>query len=137
MTKTLSYEGPQAVSSKLMDSIFQARLREVWDWLMRSEMTEIWKEVLDQKSIESWLSNISENTPKQVKQLLASHEPLSLAELIALPWLETSKAGVYGWILKPRSQTYLDKEAYLYIGSASKYGSGLEWRKHQHLSERK
>lgn len=65
-------------------------------------LTEIWKEVLDQKPTESWLSTISENTTKQVKQLLASHEPLSLAELIALPWLETSKAGVYGWILKAK-----------------------------------
>ena len=137
MTKPPTFQGPQALSPALVESIFQARLRESWECLMRSEMTETWKEVLLQKTAELWLSAVSENTSKQAKQLLAGQEPPTVAELEALSWTETSNAGVYGWILKPRSKFYLNKEVHLYVGSASKYSFGLEWRKHQHLSESK
>ena len=137
MAKPPTFQGPQALSPALVESIFQARLRESWECLMRSEMTETWKEVLMQKTAEVWLSAISENTSKQAKQLLASHKPPTISELEALAWTNTSNAGVYGWILKPRSKLCLDKEVRLYVGSASKYGFGLEWRKYQHLSESK
>jgi hypothetical protein len=135
LTMLPTFQGPQALSPGLTESIFQARLRESWDCLMRSKMTEDWKGVLSQASAESWLWAISENTSSQIKQLLASHRPPTAVELAALPWTETSNAGVYAWILNPRSKFHLDKEVHLYVGSASRYGSGLEGRKHQHLSE--
>jgi hypothetical protein len=89
-------------------------------------MTETWEDVLFQSTAESWLSAISENIPKRVKQLLPSHRPATVAEVGALLWKETSNAGVYGWILKPRAELYLDKQVHLHVGSASKYGFGLE-----------
>jgi hypothetical protein len=44
---------------------------------------------------------------------------------------------VYGRILKPRAESYLDQQVHLYVDSASKYGFGLEGRKQQHLSKSK
>jgi hypothetical protein len=137
MAKPPTFQSPQESPPALVESFFQAQLEESWDCLVHSEMTETWKEVLLQKKAELWLSAVSENTPYQVKQLLSSQRPPTLAELEALSWEKTSKPGVYGWILKPRSKYHLDKEVHLYVGSASKYRSGLEGRKNQHLSESK
>jgi hypothetical protein len=127
------FQGPQALPPEVEEFIIQGRLQEVWDGLLRLDMTDTWKKVLSPKQVETWLPIIAKGIPTQVKQLLASHEPPTVAKLEVLPWIETQNAGVYGWLLKPRTKLYLNKHCHLYVGSGSK--RGIEGRREDHLSE--
>jgi len=131
------FQGPQALPPELEDSIIQGRLQELWKGLIRLEMTETWMRVLSRKMTEAWQSLILKSIPTEVKKLLASHQPPTVAKLEALPWIETNTIGVYGWLLKPRTKPYLNKECQLYVGSASRYGCGLNLRRSQLLSKEK
>ena len=127
--------GPRKLSPELTDRVFQARLFELWEALARLEMTEAWRKALQERPVEYWLSSIAQNTPARVKELLAAHEPPTVAKLKELSWIDSHDAGVYGWILPPREVIHRERECYLYVGSASKYEYGLSWRRYQHLSE--
>jgi len=75
---------------------------------------------------EVWLSRIKEHTPKPFRSILASHQAPTIARLESLEWSDTTAAGVYGLVWKPkRKSVYLDSECYLYTGSASIYDRGL------------
>ncbi|KAK0118601.1 hypothetical protein ONS96_011692 [Cadophora gregata f. sp. sojae] len=133
--KTPLYEGPQALPPELESSIFRSRLETVWEGLMTLRTTQEWAEVLSESQSESWLSMIEEYTPKHVKSILASHQPPNIAKLESIEWSPTNAAGVYGWVLKPTGSIHpFDDECYLWVGSASMYGGGLESRKENLLS---
>lgn len=43
-----------------------------------------------------------EYTPRHVKSILASHQPPNIAQLESVEWSNTTIAGVYRWVLKPK-----------------------------------
>jgi hypothetical protein len=131
----LTSQETKALSPDLVDSIVQGRLQDIWDGLMSCNMTKAWREALSSESAEPWLSDIARGIPVKVKEVLANHGPHNIAILETLPWTETTDAGVYGWLLKPKPKLYFDSECQLYVGSTSRYGYGLEGRKSQHLSK--
>lgn len=94
-----------------------------------------WEETLSASPSEFWLEQIAQHTPKQVKSVLASHQPPDIARLESLGWFETEAAGVYAWILPPKYKpVYFDKQFHLLLGSTSQYGVGLSGTKDQLLS---
>ncbi|KAE8452707.1 hypothetical protein EG329_013966 [Mollisiaceae sp. DMI_Dod_QoI] len=127
------FQGPQALPPEVEEFVIQCRLRELWDGLMRLDMTDTWRKVLSEETAEIWLSIIAKGIPAEVKQLLAKHEAPTVTRLEALPWIETQNAGVYGWLLKPTSNLYLDGHCHLYVGAGIK--RGIEGRQQDHLSE--
>ena len=77
-----------------------------------------------------WQTMIAETIPQCLVSILASLQTPHLARLESLPRSETTSAGVYAWILKPkRGSFHFDNECYVYIGSATKYDRGLRDRK--------
>lgn len=129
------HHGPQALSPEIEESIFQARLKELWVGLLRLEMTETWRDTLSRETPESWLSDIARGIPTEVKKLLASHEPPTVEKLEQLSWIDTKDVGVYAWLLKPRAKLHLNSHCFLYVGSGTGVGHGLQSRKEAHLSE--
>lgn len=130
------FHGPQALSPQLEDSIFHARMSEIWEGLMILPKTRQWEDTLSTVSSEFWLDQIAQHTPKPVKSLLASHQPPDIARLESLNWSETEAAGVYAWILPPETTpAYLDKHFCLFVGSTSEYGVGLSGTRRRLLSK--
>lgn len=69
---------------------------------------------------------IAETMPRRLVSILTSIQPPHLARLESLTWSETSSAGVFAWILKPaKGSFHFDNECYVYVGSATQYGTGL------------
>jgi hypothetical protein len=94
-----------------------------------------WEERLSSLPRELWLSRIAEYTPPQVKSLLASHQPPSIAQLQSLGWANTADAGVYLCFLRPKGGSGSVKEmGYVYAGSGTGAGSGLSGRRRCILS---
>lgn len=132
--QTDTFQGPQALTPELEDSITKGRLQDAFTDLLSCNMADYWRELLHQEQAGAWLSVIADNIPTQVKKLLASHEPPSIEQLEELSWIETDVPGVYGWLMRPTDQRHFSRECYLYVGSAGKPRFGLNGRKAQHLS---
>jgi hypothetical protein len=102
------------------DAVFDSR------FLMAFPKTRKWDMILSNSPPEAWLSRIKEHTPQPFRSILASNQPPTIARLESLEWFDTTAAGVYGLVWKPkRKSVYLDSECYLYTSSASNYGRGL------------
>ena len=129
------FEGPQSLPPEMKESLLRSRLQNIWEGLMKINMTERWDEVLMTHDAPHWQSMIAETIPRGLVSILASVQPPHLALLESLTWSETSSADVFAWILKPgKGSFHFDDECYLYIGSTTRYGTGLAGRKAKLLS---
>jgi hypothetical protein len=131
-TSSLVVEGPQELPPELEMLMFNTRLSEVWQALLKSEMTPTWREALQEKPAEEWLSSISLGIPEDVKKALGGLRPPTWDELNKLSLIDTNDAGVYARLVTSRHQLPTTEDRYLYVGSASRYGSGLSGRMAEH-----
>lgn len=125
-------EGPQEMLPGSQVSLFNIRLAEIWQALLRSEMTQAWREALQKKRVDEWLSSISLGIPEGVKKALGGLRPPTWDELENFPLIDTNDAGVYARLVTSRHKVQMVSDRYLYVGSASKYGGGLNSRIAQH-----
>ncbi|EAQ90147.1 predicted protein [Chaetomium globosum CBS 148.51] len=148
MAKKMSVElGNEAVSFSVESldgdlgneeqSILEARMCHVIDGMLKKRdlVTTQWKAILSAKSTEAWVATILPLIPTRVKHILAAPSPPTAADWRNLTWQDTSRFGVYAWLLKRGGSGSLNPlrvEKYLYIGSATKYGHGLFGRALQH-----
>jgi hypothetical protein len=77
-------DGPQALSPEEEDANFQSRLLAIWGGLISLSGTHGWNKTLLNTASESWLRQITENTPKGFKSILASHHSPDVARLESL-----------------------------------------------------
>lgn len=75
--------------------------------------------------------------PEDVKKALGGLRPPTWDELESLPLVDTNDAGVYARLVTSRHQFQMVTDRYLYVGSASKYGHGLNGRIAQHTRKTK
>ena len=134
--KPIVVEGPQELPPGLRESLFSTRLVHVWQALLKSDMTPTWREALLEKSSERWLSTISDGIPENIKRILGSLQPPTYDELECLSSVDSTDAGVYARLITSRYELQTANDRYLYVGSASKYGSGLNGRVLQHFEKR-
>ncbi|OAG39733.1 hypothetical protein AYO21_06008 [Fonsecaea monophora] len=88
---------------------------------------------LSKKSAEQWLALIAEEIPEKVKKILGSLHPPTNDELERLPPVNLTNAGVYARLVTSRYPVPVASNRYLYVGSASKYGTGLQGRVNHHV----
>ncbi|POS71296.1 hypothetical protein DHEL01_v210315 [Diaporthe helianthi] len=129
-------EGPQELAPGLRESLFEARLAEIWNGLLKTEMTQTWRAVLQEKAPERWLAAISAGIPIHVKRFLGGLECPTWAELKSIALTDTKDAGVYARLVESRFEIQAAGDRHVYIGSASKYGVGLSGRIAQHTERR-
>lgn len=129
-------EGPQEIPPELRKSLFNTRLIEIWQGLLEAKMAQAWEEALREKPANEWLSSISSFIPDDVKRILGGLQPPTWEELESLPVVDTNDAGVYARLAKSPSEFQTAGDRYLYVGSASKYGGGLNARVTQHMKKR-
>lgn len=60
-------------------------------------------------------------------------QPPTYDELECLPSVDSTDAGVYVRLLTSRYELQTASDRYLYVGSASKYGSGLNGSVSEHI----
>jgi hypothetical protein len=129
-------EGPQELPPGMRESLFNTRLVNVWQGLLESDMTPTWRKALSEKSSETWLSSISEGIPEDVKRILGGLQSPTYHELECLSSVNSTDAGVYARLVTSRYEIQAASDRYLYVGSASKYGSGLNVRVSEHTEKR-
>lgn len=100
-------------------------------------MTPTWREALSKKTVEEWLSPISQGIPERVKRILGGLQPPTYEELESLPAVNSTDAGVYARLVKARYELQMASDRYLYVGSASRYGRGLNGRVAEHVEKRR
>ncbi|KAF2008181.1 hypothetical protein P154DRAFT_584800 [Amniculicola lignicola CBS 123094] len=130
-------EGPQALPPGLQEILFYTRLTAVWEALLKSDMTQTWREALQEKSKEEWLSIVSAGIPQDVKNVLGGLRPPTWDELESLPLIDTNDAGMYARLVTSRHKFQMVTDRHLYVGSASKYGGGLNHRIDEHTRKMK
>jgi hypothetical protein len=99
-------------------------------------MTPTWRKALSEKSSETWLSSISEGIPEDVKRILGGLQSPTYHEFECLSSVNSTDAGVYARLVTSRYEIQTAGDRYLYVGSASKYGSGLNGRVSEHTEKR-
>lgn len=62
--------GPQGLPPGLRESLFEARLAEIWNGLLKTEMTQLWIVALEEKPPEQWLAAVYAGIPAHVKTIL-------------------------------------------------------------------
>jgi hypothetical protein len=93
-----------------------------------------WEDRISSVPTGVWLSRIAEHIPTNVKLILVSPEPPTLARLKSLPWSDTIDGGVFAWRFKPnRKQVSVRKTGYLCMGSVSGYSGGLRTNRRRWL----
>ena len=91
-------------------------------------MTLTWREALSKQSAEEWLLTISQGIPEGFERILGGLQPPTHEEIESLPSSDSADAGVYARLVKSRHELQIAIDRYLYVGSASRYGSGLNGR---------
>ncbi|TAQ86083.1 hypothetical protein B7494_g5590 [Chlorociboria aeruginascens] len=130
------YGRPQALSSE-EEEILYLRLLKIWEGMMtfrRREWDAEWEDIM--RFPEKWLPRIIEHIPLNIKLMLISPHPPTPDQIKSLPPSDTTDAGVFLWCAEPNGeQNSTEKTLYVYIGSASKYPGGLNFRKRHMLSQ--
>ncbi|KAL9100886.1 MAG: hypothetical protein Q9163_003797 [Psora crenata] len=136
MFNPTAVEGRQEMPLGFQESIFNSHLVDVWQGLLRSEMTEKWRgasgEIIRGVAFhyfggyQDMLRNSSEGFDLQPG-----------GELEGLPSTDTDDAGVYARLVSSRYGIQKVSDRYLYVGCASRYGSGLIARISEHTVKRK
>jgi hypothetical protein len=75
--------------------------------------------------------------PEGFKRILGGLQPPTHEEIESLPSSDSADAGVYARLVKSRHELQIAIDRYLYVGSASRYGSGLNGRVSEHIKKRK
>jgi hypothetical protein len=118
-----------------MEEIFKSRLSKILEGLETFRKTAEWKDIIRSRTKDEWLSRITTHTPADVKLMLASQHPPTPAQLKSLPWSNTADGGVFAWCTeRNRRRNSSERTLYVYIGSASKFHGGLNFRKNHMLS---
>jgi hypothetical protein len=84
--------GPQDLSSE-EEAIFYSRLSKIWKGLMTFPKSSEFEDIISSLPSELWLSRIAEHIPTNVKLMLASPQPPTLARLKSLGSSRRAKAG--------------------------------------------
>ena len=134
-SRSSTAEGPQKLPPNLKEDLFKSRLEHVWAGLMKSEMTPNWRSALSRKPPQEWLSSIERAIPKDVRDILSGLEPPRFRSIGTLPLINTNDAGVYARLVTASYKFQPPGERYLYIGSATSYGGGLNQRISQHVEK--
>jgi hypothetical protein len=101
---------------------------------MTIQMTADWEDKILSVPSGVWLFLIAEHIPTNVKLILASPQPPTLARLSSLAWSDTTDGGVFAWRFKPNGkQVSVQTTGYLCIGSAHRYRCGLSGRRRRLL----
>ncbi|KAI0117441.1 hypothetical protein F4814DRAFT_287338 [Daldinia grandis] len=137
LVSTVMEDGPQEVPTWLQQTLFSMRLLKIWKGLLESDMTPTWTEALLEKSAEHWLTTVSAGIPEDVKKILGGLQPPTYNKLEHLSPVISTDAGVYARLVTSRYSVQAASDRYLYIGSASKHGSGLQGRVGQHVRKEK
>jgi hypothetical protein len=117
------------------EDIFNLYLLIIWNGIMTFRRTTEWNGIILSWTREKWLSLIAEHIPTNVKSMLASPYPPMSARLKLLPQLNTTDGAVFLWCTEQNGrQDLAEKKLYVYIGSASMYPGGLDFRKYHMLS---
>ncbi|RYP29501.1 hypothetical protein DL767_006691 [Monosporascus sp. MG133] len=123
---------PDGDLSEREQKVLEARMKDIVDGLISMDKTEEWEHVLAEKPSAEWAAHILALIPTPVKHILAASAPPTASTLKAMEWQDTSRMGVYAWVLKPKLNNPLQMGDFVYVGSATKWGSGLSGRKSQH-----
>lgn len=115
--------------SEEQQAVLHERLMRILSGLMRSDKTEQWRCFLENKSESEWALSILPHIPRQVQHVLAAKEPPTAEDLRELPWKDTRDYGVYVCILEQKRPNPKRPYQFIYIGSGSRYNSGLAGRK--------
>lgn len=94
--------GPQELPPGLRESLFEARLAEIWDGLLKLEMTQTWRDALQEKPPGQWLAAVSAGIPAHVKRMLGGLQSPSWEELKSSALVDTKDAGVYARLVESR-----------------------------------
>lgn len=129
ISETGARQGPRELPPGLQESLFSARLENIWKGLLQSDMTPSWREALRERPAEEWLSRVSAGIPEESRRLLGGLQPPTGEELESLPPVATSDAGVFARLVFNPYEVRMDSDRYLFVGSASKYDGGLLARK--------
>ncbi|KAI0540497.1 hypothetical protein GGR58DRAFT_499073 [Xylaria digitata] len=133
LDSTVVEHGPQELPSRLREWLFSTRLFKIWEGLLKSSMTPTWRIALSKKPAVYWLSSVSAGIPADVKNILGGLQPPTYDKLEHLSPVISTDAGVYARLVTSRFSVQATNDRYLYVGSASKYGSGLQGKVYQHI----
>lgn len=90
--------------------------------------TPEWENIISRLLSEERISCKAEHILTDVKSMLASRQPHTVARLKSLGWPDTTAAGVYAYIGKLNRKS-ARKIGNVYIGSASEHRGGLRTRR--------
>ncbi|KAF8863302.1 hypothetical protein BDZ45DRAFT_670270 [Acephala macrosclerotiorum] len=108
------------------EAIFYSWLSKIWEGLIISRKFARWEDRISSVSTGVWLSRIAEHIPTNVKLILVSPEPPTLARLKSLSWPDTIDGGVSASCFKPKGkQVSARKTGYLFIDSVCGYSGSL------------
>jgi len=79
-------------------------------------------------SAERWLNPISKEVLENMKKILGGLRPLTLTKVKHLSPVNSMDAGAYARLVTSRYPVQAASDQYLHVGSASKYGCGLQGR---------
>jgi len=137
-TKTIqpqAQDGSSRVLTPNDEEIFNLRLWNIVEAMKDSSMTPEWKDILSDHTTAVWCSRIAKHIPNDVKLMLASSYPPTLAQLKSLSWSKTHNAVVFAWFSEVKKQDSAKKIPCVYIGTPTKYNGGVRHRKMNWLSE--
>ncbi|KAI0855024.1 hypothetical protein F4860DRAFT_507777 [Xylaria cubensis] len=118
--------------SKSERAILEVRLDHILVGLAKARKTKQWNRVLLATPRAEWVERILTLIPTPVGRILAAPSPPMISEFNALEWEDTTKMGVYIWILTRKFHNPFYPEHDVYIGSATKHDFGLSGRIYQH-----
>ncbi|KAI1478424.1 hypothetical protein F4774DRAFT_385874 [Daldinia eschscholtzii] len=123
---------PDGELSESERATLEDRLDRILEGLTEAKKTAKWDSILAGTPRAEWIERILALVPTRIGHILAAPSPPTIPELRALDWEDTDKMGVYAWILACKTQNPFFPKHYIYVGSATRYGSGLSGRKQQH-----
>ncbi|KAI0490277.1 hypothetical protein F4859DRAFT_500702 [Xylaria cf. heliscus] len=115
---------PDEKLSQSERAILEGRLDCILEGLTRAGKAAQWHHVLMGTSRTEWIEQILALIPTPVGRILAAPSPPTISTLRTLEWEDTTKMGVYAWILTRKVRNPFYPEHHIYIGSATKYGWG-------------
>ncbi|OTB15491.1 hypothetical protein K445DRAFT_45277, partial [Daldinia sp. EC12] len=117
---------PDGELSESERATLEDRLDRILEGLTEAKKTAKWDSILAGTPRAEWIERILALVPTRIGHILAAPSPPTIPELRALDWEDTDKMGVYAWILACKTQNPFFPRHYIYVGSATRYGSGLK-----------
>ena len=136
MVVDVTPKGPQELPPGLREKLFNERLNQILRGLSQRPMTSKWQDHILSKPLEEWAILISRGIPDRVKSALGGLTAPTYKELMDMPDMCTTDAGVYARLMHT-TLNLGNQDRFVYVGSASRFGGGLNARIMQHVSERR